>query len=355
MRTSGRAGRQAASANRRAPWAAAWAGMLACLAVGLAACGSSAAPSAGSGSARQLTKFVVAVPGNNGDFNVWSVAAATSFPRQNGIDLVVDNGLSPPAIPAALIRGDVQGGGDTGTIERSARSGLAVVSVASFAVSGTEALLAAPGITSVAQLAGKQVVTSQLTATPAVLLESLLKKDLPGLAGTVKVVPVASVSGRDTLFVSGTASGLMNPLNLDLQAQAARPGSRVLDTELSLPASPGAGLGVSKAYLAANPATVTAVLKTILETQHFIKTNRAGAVAMFQRIYRLTKAEAEQFWALTAKTITYDLVPTPAEFGEEAILNTEALHEAWTAQQVASEWNTSIAAKVTKELDYAAS
>ena len=291
----------------------------------------------------------MAVAGLSADFAPYSVAHATGIDARNCVDINVVTSIKPPDIPAAMVSKSVDGTGLNGTAERSARSGVPVVVVAQFATHTSESLLTAPGIKSLTQLAGKKIISSPATDTPTITLNGILDEKAPSVAKNYTLVPIASVSGRDAAFLSHAGTGVLAPYNLDLQMESKLPGSKILASPTSLPAAPSTGLAVTRSYLASHKKVVEDVMKAVDEAQQLIKTNPKKAEKVFKGVYGITASEAKTFYKYDLKTITFNLVPTTAEYKEEATLDTESSKgQTWTPSDVKAQWTTKLASTVTR-------
>jgi NitT/TauT family transport system substrate-binding protein len=161
-------------------------------------------------------------------------------------------------------------------------SGGKLIRVISGAASGGAELVVQKGITSAAQLKGKQLATPSLGNTQDVALRYWLKGQ--GLTttetggGDVPVTPIAPNSDAVLAFESGKIAGGWEPAPYD--AEMVADGGHVLVNEASLwPQGQFVTTEIvaTQSFIAAHPTVVSDLLKAQVEANSFIASNKSAA------------------------------------------------------------------------------
>jgi sulfonate transport system substrate-binding protein len=157
-----------------------------------------------------------------------------------------------------------------------------LIKVISGAASGGAQLVVKAGITSPAQLKGKKLATPSLGNTQDVALRYWLKQHnlttTQTGGGDVPITPITPNSDAVLAFQSGQIAGGWEPAPYDEEMTAL--GGHVLVDEASLwPQGKfvTTNLVVTQAFLAAHPATVSALLKGQIQANNFINQHKAAA------------------------------------------------------------------------------
>jgi NitT/TauT family transport system substrate-binding protein len=151
------------------------------------------------------------------------------------------------------------------------------IQIISGAATGGASIVVKKGISSAAQLKGKSLATPSLGNTQDVALRYWLKQN--GVTTTTTgggdafIKPTKPNSAAVLQFKSGQIAGGSEPAPYDIQM--VKDGGTVLLSE------PGVTtlLIVTKSFLSAHPATVSALLKAQVQANSFIKSNPAAAQA----------------------------------------------------------------------------
>jgi NitT/TauT family transport system substrate-binding protein len=161
-------------------------------------------------------------------------------------------------------------------------SGGKLISVISGAASGGAELVVKKGITSAAQLKGKQLATPSLGNTQDVALRYWLKGH--GLTttetggGDVPVTPIAPNSDAVLAFESGKIAGGWEPAPYD--AEMVADGGHVLVNEASLwPQGQFVTTQIvaTQSFISAHPTVVSDLLKAQIEANSYIASNKSAA------------------------------------------------------------------------------
>ena len=190
-----------------------------------------------------------------------------------------------PSAVEAIFAGSIDAAflGPAPAITAFTRSKGEAIRIVSGAASGGAQLIVQPGITSAAQLAGKQIGTPQLGGTQDVALRYWLKKNgLPApISGGGKVIVIPEDNATSLLlFQRKTIAGawLPEPWASRLVLEA---GGKVLVNERAL-WSHGSfvttNLIVSTSYLYAHPQTITKLLQGELSTLNLLTSDPAKAM-----------------------------------------------------------------------------
>ncbi|MGX7677586.1 ABC transporter substrate-binding protein [Jatrophihabitans sp. DSM 45814] len=309
--------------------------------------------SAGSGgSTGQSTKVTIAIPANSAAASFIQLAVAAGLTSKNGLDVSLNTSIPPANTPAALVSGSIQAAALTSTATQANGKGIPVINVVNTGTHAPFVMLGAPGLKQISDLAGKSVVTSAPTDTPGTETQHILQN--AGIVDQVKIIPVASVTGRSALFNSGKADAIYEALNLALQDAAKRPGSTIIGDNQSLPDTPADGLSVTKAFLASNQTTVMGLVKACMQASNMMKNQPATATPYLEKIYNLNADQVKQFLDLQAKMLVVTGQPTEAAYANQADLFNKQPNQKiqWTEAKVAASWDTTLAAQADKDLNF---
>lgn len=151
--------------------------------------------------------------------NYWDthVAIAKGYFKDNGINVVLNDGLQPTALVTAVASGDVQIACLTVDTTVLAASAGAPVTIVAGQSNVSWSLMAEPGIKSFDQLRGKRVGVSDLTGSSTLMLLEILQKR--GLTrNDVQLIPVGGTSPRYAALTAKAISATLLTPPLDLNA-----------------------------------------------------------------------------------------------------------------------------------------
>ena len=332
------------------------AALVACLAVSslATACGSSSDSAASVGGHPGPTKLTVGIPANSAASAFLQLAVEAGLTKDEGLDVKLNSSLPPANTPAALVSDSIQASTLTSAASLAHAKGIPVVNVLTTAAHAPFVLLAGPGIESTGQLAGKSVVTSAATDTPGTETTHILSK--AGVLDKTKVISVGTVPGRSALFVSKKADAIYEALNLALKDEAKVPGSKIIDDNSSLEATPADGLTFAESYLKDHRDDAVALVKASLRAANMIKNEPTKAAPYLKKIYSLNDDEVAQYLKYQKDAIFITGQPQQGWLDNQAKLFGEQPSTGkkvdWTAQEVAKSWDTSLASEATKSLGY---
>lgn len=311
---------------------------------------SDAATTGGGGGGGSTTKITIAIPASSAAASFIQLAVAAGLTKKYGLDVTLNSSITPPNTPAALVSGSIQAAALTSTATQANGKGLPVINVVNTGTHAPFVMLGAPGLKTVADLAGKKVVTSAPTDTPGTETQRILQN--AGVANSAKVISVASVPGRSALFDSGQADAVYEALNLALKDQAKRPGSTIIGDNTGLPITPADGLSVTKSFLASNQTAVLGLVKACIEASNMMANQPAQATPYLEQIYSLSASEVGQFLTRQKASLVTNGVPDPAGYQNQAdLFNAQPKQSIkWTAAKVQASWDTTLATQAAKAL-----
>src|SRR5579875_1159154 len=278
---------------------------------------------------RSLFPVTFALPGASVDWGFLYLANRAGYFRDNGIKVTFDT-VSVPAIVPGLVSGTFQATPLTGTVLRAALGG-------------------APGISSVAQLAGKTIVTSPVGSSPYVTLKQLLVK--AGVFGKVNILSLGTETAQETAFISGQAQAIFLSFDNVVTAVSKVRGAKILVTPLQAGPTGGySGLAVSRSFLVQHGTVVLGLIKSILEGVKLVLTQPARTEKLIQSLFGYTKAQAKLLYNDIIHVYQLNPVPTKAELANDAALTSLSTGKSLSEADIASFWSTTMAARAYKEL-----
>lgn len=205
---------------------------------------------------------------------------------------------------------------------------------------GNDAIIAGPGITSVAQLKGKRVAAEQGTVDHFLLLLALQKAGLS--EKDVQFTPLLTDAAA-AAFVSGRvdAVGVFAPFTT---TALRRKGSSVIASSKDFPGAISDHLVFSKAFVAKNGPTVQALVDSWFDALAYIKANRDAAVAVMAEQGGVTPAEYAEY---DAGTTIFDKAQNLATFSP----GSDSTHLDFEASQLATFLKETGLAEETPPLD----
>lgn len=264
-------------------------------ALALAGCGSSGkadpgGASAGAGGLVPVTLAYSAWPG----WFPWKVAEEQGLFAKNGLNVTLKYFDSYTDSLNALATGNVTANSQTlnDTLASVSGGSNQTIVLVNDNSTGNDRIIAAPGITSVADLKGKKVAAEEGTVDHYLLLLALQKAGLS--ASNIDFVPLATDAAA-AAFVAGRvdAVGVFAPFTT---TALKRPGSTTIASSSDFPGAIPDHLVFGSDFVAANPATVQAVVQTWFDTLAYIQANKAQAITI----------EAKQAGVTVAAYMSYD-------------------------------------------------
>jgi NitT/TauT family transport system substrate-binding protein len=233
--------------------------------------------------------------------------------QQHGLQLELQE-LAPNTIPPALQAGELEMTTSGQTASRSAMQGLPLRAVAVILNRSTYPLIADRSIGSVADLAGKKLVTGPRVSSPGVLLAKLLQQQGLNVDTDAEVLNVQSPDARATLLLNRQVeAGIIN-VDAALRMQRQDPDLRILVEPAALPPMPWAGIGVAKRLIDERPELLERILAACLEANQYMKTHPAEAQAAFAKYLDLTSDESRRVWEFVTPAIVQDGLMTDELF-----------------------------------------
>lgn len=273
--------------RRRASLAIACAVMMA-VAVGASGC-SPTAP-------KQLGKLTIGFSAWPGWFP-WQVALERGMFAAHGIDVELRYYDSYTDSLAALANGAIDANSQTlndtlGSVSAGSRQTIVLVNDNS---TGNDKIIARQGITSVADLKGKQIAIEQGTVDHYLLLLALRQAGLS--EQDVDLVPMATDAAASA-FAAGSvdAVGAFAPFTT---TALQRRGSRAIVTSAEFPGAIPDHLVVSQTLIQSRPDDVQALVDTWFDTLHWIRAHHDDAVAIMAKRAGVTSADYRTYDAGT--------------------------------------------------------
>lgn len=207
------------------------------------------------------------------------IAELKGFFRDEGIQVEIVQ-MRVPVSMVALMTKEIDYATPTGTLLVSAVKALPLRVVMYFLLAPLHVLNAKPEIRTMAELKGKTVGIGGIGEATDPMLRAMLKR---AKIDPEKEIKVLQVSGSGSRFAALTA-GLMDaavlppPYNLQAEAQGYRRLMSVaelpdiLDGTVALP--PPTGLGVNVEKLQSNPQQVKRVIRALLKSHNFIRSQK---------------------------------------------------------------------------------
>jgi ABC-type nitrate/sulfonate/bicarbonate transport system substrate-binding protein len=248
------------------------AAVTAILAVVLAGCGSSSGSSAGSTAKGATTRLTVPAGSVSASQGAFQYTVKQGFFAKNGLSVTTPlsaEGQLKAAFVAGSVHFDQLAGGDV--LDLYAKH-VDIKTVGCVATNTGYYLYARKGTTSVAALKGKKVGVPSLGGAPQVAMEAyLVSKGLP--ADSVTFVPLGSIPNVLTALTSGKIDSGLLSTPFDFRAdKAGLP-------DLGYATGPPTPYVVDAAWAKKNPATVTAILKSLAEGTWSYQTHKDDAIS----------------------------------------------------------------------------
>lgn len=256
----------------------------------LSACGTESEAAAGSS---EVKLGFSAWPG----WFPWQVAEEQGLFAKNNVKVTLTYFDSYTDSLNALVTGNLSANSQTlndtlSSVSGGARQTIVLVNDNS---TGNDQIIAAPGITSVAQLRGKKVAAEQGTVDHYLLLLALEKAGLS--EQDVTFTPLLTDAAA-AAFTAGQvdAVGVFAPFTT---TALARKGSRAIATSADFPGAIPDTLSFSSQFVADHPTEVQAVVQTWFDTLAWIKANDAEATAIMAKKGGVSEADYTSYSAGT--------------------------------------------------------
>lgn len=260
----------------------------AALVAGCSGGGGSDSTAAQSGSHPIVVAYSGAVPV---DLPLW-YAADKGLLKKNGLNVTLKNltgTLEIPALVSGQIQMSVVGAGE---IVSAVAGGASLKAIATFGPVFPVVFFSAPSITNPRQLIGKKVGVTALTGTAANAAHAALQQ-LGLSASQVHLTTVGTIPNLQAALSSGAVVAGVVPVGSTADKFAGLGFHKLIDLS-KRPDIPYAttALGLTSAYLKANPKVAAAMLKSIVEAIADIKTDQAGAAHVLGKYLGLNDQKA---------------------------------------------------------------
>jgi ABC-type nitrate/sulfonate/bicarbonate transport system substrate-binding protein len=250
--------------------------------------------------------------------------------------------LAPPTLASALIKGDAHFTANIGSTVRAALEGNPVSVVAVTTDRPTFAIIADESVTSIEDLRGKRIVTSNPTSSPAVVLAEYLAEHDLDAKKDITIINVADEPTRSALLQTGRADAAILNLDVALRLTKDNPKLRVIVAPDELVRAPNTGMAVSDDLLQKDPELVQRLLCAARDATAFLLENPKETQQAFQDALKFGEQEAVSLYDYLKPTVLEDLTPTDEMLAKEAELDGKALGRAVTVEELTSHFDLSM-------------
>jgi len=266
------------------------AAVVSCGALLVAACSSSSpGSSAASGGAQTLPTVTMSYAAPVAEFMIPVVGARYGLFKKYGINLQTKY-LPQTESLDSLVSGATQFGlFDAPAPETASASGQAINWIAAYQLNPGLQYIVAPGVNTLAGLAGKSVTITVAGASTAILTQLALTQ--AGVYSKVHVVPVGNVAAQMSSFEAGTSSGFVSGQPVTDEVLSKVPGSKVIDTFSNVQWI-GAGAAVVSSWASSHKAEVLDFLRGLQASATYFKTHPANAEKVIEQETNATPSMA---------------------------------------------------------------
>jgi NitT/TauT family transport system substrate-binding protein len=208
------------------------------------------------------------------------VARSAGFAARRGLEVELVAARSASEAMAAVVSRDAPIGAMGGAaVINAGAAGADVVSVALQQSRLTQQLLVRPEIRTVADLRGKRIGVADVGGSTDLAAQYLLDKAGLRRAEDVAIAALGSANERVGGLEAGAVQGAM--LTEPFAAAARKAGYQVLfdfgEEDYELPSS---SVTTTRSYLESDPESVRAFVAAVVDSIHYIKTDREGTMAI---------------------------------------------------------------------------
>lgn len=293
--------------------------------------------------AAPLRPIKVGIPGLSIGYGPFFVAQAKGFFARNGLDASFVF-LSDDTLPAALVSNGIQVTPLAGSIVSGSLAGFPVKCVGILSSKLAYVVVAKDAVTSLAGLKGKRIISAPPKSAPNLVMRYLLIKAALNPDTDVELLHIGSVAARQTLMENGGADAIIDDLKSGLTLETETPGLHILVPSSKMPVQAGTGVGVSEATIQNDPQLVTQLLRALSEADDFIRAQPAEAAPILAKELKMPSSVSLEVTHGLVDVLAPSLVPSPAVFANEAEIRSLGSDKPITAAQVASAWDTRLAA-----------
>jgi NitT/TauT family transport system substrate-binding protein len=225
------------------------------------------------------------------------------FFRDEGLDLELIR-MNANISVTALSTGDVDYTMIFASVVRGALRGLPMKVLASFMDSSTHMLIARPEYRAIRELKGKTLAVSTYGATSDVAARMMMKHGGVDPERELKIIPLGAERARFGALREGIVDVAV--LSPPADSEANRHGFNVLSRFYEIYKMPFTGLGTNLKKLKERPDEIKRMLKAMIRTNRFIRTNRDGTIQAMMDWMKIDRDSAAATYDSTWRVFSDD-------------------------------------------------
>ena len=231
------------------------------------------------------------------------VGVKRGFFRDEGFDVELIR-MNANVSVTALSTGDVDYTMIFASVVRGAMRGLPMRVLASFMDSSTHMLIARPEYKSVRDLKGKTLAVSTYGATSDVAARMMMKHGGVDPERELKIIPLGAERARFGALREGIVDVAV--LSPPADSEANKFGFNVLSRFYEIFKMPFTGLGTNLKKLKERPDEIKRMLKAMIRTNRFIRTNRDGTIQAMMEWMKIGRESAAATYDSTWRVFSED-------------------------------------------------
>jgi NitT/TauT family transport system substrate-binding protein len=225
------------------------------------------------------------------------------FFRDEGLDLELIR-MNANISVTALSTGDVDYTMIFASVVRGALRGMPMKVLASFMDSSTHMLIARPEYKAIRELKGKTLAVSTYGATSDVAARMMMKHGGVDPERELKIIPLGAERARFGALREGIVDVAV--LSPPADSEANRHGFNVLSRFYEIYKMPFTGLGTHLKKLKEKPDEIKRMLKAMIRTNRFIRTNRDGTIQAMMDWMKIDRESAAATYDSTWRVFSED-------------------------------------------------
>lgn len=231
------------------------------------------------------------------------VGVKRGFFRDEGFDVELIR-MNANVSVTALSTGDVDYTMIFASVVRGAMRGLPMKVLASFMDSSTHMLIARPEYKAVRDLKGKTLAVSTYGATSDVAARMMMKHGGVDPERELKIIPLGAERARFGALREGIVDVAV--LSPPADSEANKFGFNVLSRFYEIYKMPFSGLGTNLKKLKERPDEIKRMLKAMIRTNRFIRSNRDGTIQAMMEWIRIDRESAAATYDSTWRVFSED-------------------------------------------------
>src|SRR6185503_11260940 len=231
------------------------------------------------------------------------VGVKRGFFRDEGFDVELIR-MNANVSVTALSTGDVDYTMIFASVVRGAMRGLPMKVLASFMDSSTHMLIARPEYKSIRDLKGKTLAVSTYGATSDMAARMMMKHGGVDPERELKIIPLGAERARFGALREGIVDVAV--LSPPADSEANKFGFNVLSRFYEIYKMPFTGLGTNLKKLKERPDEIKRMLKAMIRTNRFIRTNRDGTIQAMMEWMKIDRESAAATYDSTWRVFSDD-------------------------------------------------